>query len=307
MIFNFCMFNHSALGQRSLEDIASIMGHQLQALGHVATWERGNHKLIGAEAGYNLIFEGFVDASVAEMARAHCEGARFVIVATEEPTPDGFNHGISAEMRLRQEKFGHAARLSSGILHLVPGAHVTSWYNQFAPARYAELGYAPTLVRANYAEPTFEFGFYGSVSLRRKRILRRLANATGREKAVRIMMDFRTQEERDKRMQEAKVIVQLRKFDAMGLVSSSRCNTALSIGRPVVAEPHLLSKPWDEVVHFAKSEESFIAEAMAVKAAWRGVYAAQFAKFKEKFTPEISVGRPLREIGVLPTSEARAA
>src|SRR5262249_43063308 len=149
------------------------------------------------------------------------------------------------EMVYRQQTFPEAAKFCEGILHLVPGEHVTNWYGQFAPAAPIELGFAPTLVRINNVEPDYEFGFYGSLTPRRHSILKRLAKRVGKDKAVRLVVDFATQQERDDTMRRAKVIIQVRKFDSMGLVSSSRCNTALCLGRPVIAEPHLLSKPWD--------------------------------------------------------------
>jgi hypothetical protein len=94
----------------------------------------------------------------------------------------------------------------------------------------------------------------------------------------------------------------------MGLVSSSRCNTALCIGRPVVAEPHLLSKPWDEIVDFTRTLDHFYDRCLLVRSAWQGVHAAQMDKFMAALTPERCVGIPLQKIGITghPT-KARAA
>lgn len=300
MIFSFWLGNHNKMGQRSLEDVIGIIGHQLKALGHEAVWQPDNAQFILGESGYNIIVEGFTDAVVDCIARGYNSGARFICIGSEEPTPLGFNHGTSKEMTDRQECFPRAAPYLDGILSLVPGRHVTDWYSQYAPTAPIELGYAPTLVRKETVrEPAFDFGFYGTMSKRRMRLLKKLANATNRPHAIRVMMDFGTQVERDRAMQEAKVIVQIRKHDEMGLVSSSRCNTALCIGRPVVAEPHELAKPWDEVVKFARTDDEFIYMALAMRGAWRGVHSDQFAKFREKFSPEYCIGAPLRAIGVL--------
>ena len=125
--------------------------------------------------------------------------------------------------------------------------------------------------------------------------MRRLAKVGG---PVRIVGDFKTQEERDEAMQNCKVLVQLRKYDQMGLVSSSRCVTALTLGRPIIAEPHLLSSPWDEVVRFSSSLDGFYQLAYMVKSSWRGVHADQYAKFKTRLSPEFCVGEPLRKIGI---------
>ncbi len=297
--FLFNMLNHSLLGQRSLEDVIGIMGQQLRALGHKAEWWKANNQLLARETGINIIVEGFTPAIIEVMAQYHAQGARYLILATEEPTPKGFNHGTQPEMVMRQKYFPEAAKLAEGIICLVPGKHVTDWYGQFAPTAYTELGYAPALVRKNAAVvPDFDFGFYGSLSKRRLKLLKKLANRIGTAKAVKIMSDFGSQEERDREMSRARVIVQIRKFEEMGLVSSSRCNTALCLGRPVIAEPHFLSHPWDEIVQFTDSIEGFLNAAVLMRATWRGVHAAQMARFKEKLSPQACIGQALEKIGI---------
>ena len=99
-------------------------------------------------------------------------------------------------------------------------------------------------------------------------------------------------------MLQSRVIVQIKKDERMELVSSSRLNTALCVGRPVIAEPHELSAPWDGVVKFSKTLDAFYADCFLARTAWRGIHAAQFDKFKVKMSPEICVGRALREIGI---------
>lgn len=297
--FLFNLFNHNTLGQRSLEDPMGIIGHQLQALGHKVVWEPGNNRFLMADSGINLIVEGFVPGSTDVLAQAHARGARFIFIATEEPTPKGFNHGYDVEMVKRQTEFPKAAKYCEGILYLVPGRHVHEWFNQWAPAAYVELGHAPTLVRPHdYVEPVYDFGFFGSLSRRRLQILKRLARFIGTEKAIRIEATFPSQTIRDRIMRESRVILQLRKQDKMGLVSSTRCNTALCLGRPVLAEPHQASvdSPWDKVIKFSDSMESFYNDAVLMRAAWRGVHAAQFSKFRTTLTPQFCIGRALEEI-----------
>ena len=300
MQFVFWLANHSHAGQRSLEDVIMIMGAQLQALGHRAVWKKDNQCFVTKEHGLNILVEGFTDASINIMADYHAQGARFVILATEEPTPRGFNHGIDQEMVRRQQRFPEAAKYAEAIWHLVPGKHVTDWYGQFAPTAPVELGYAHALLRPRITdcEPTYDFGFYGSLTRRRHQILKRLANRTGKHRAIRVVNDFATQAERDQAMREARVIVQIRKEEKMGLVSSSRCNTALMIGRPVIAEPHELSKPWDEVVRFSQSLEKFYDEAMILRGPWRGIHRDQFDKFRDKLSPVACVGPALAQIGI---------
>jgi hypothetical protein len=298
LLFN--LFNHNVLGQRSLEDPMGIVGHQLKALGHNVVWEPKNDRFLMPDSGINVIVEGFTPGSTEVLRRAHAQGARFLFIATEEPTPKGFNHGRDAEMVKRQSEFPRAAEFAEAILYLVPGAHVHDWYNQWAPAAYIELGYAPSLVRApDGVEPQFDFGFFGSLSKRRLKILKALARFIGTEKAVRVEATFPDQVTRDRIMREARVILQIRKYDEMGLISSTRCNTALCLGRPVVAEPHSASddSPWPQIVKFAKDLDHFMNLAVMTRAmGYKGVHAAQFAKFKEMLTPQHCLGRALAEV-----------
>jgi hypothetical protein len=290
----------------------AIIGKQLQALGHKVVWETSNEHWLTQDSGINLVVEGFIPASTDVIHRGYESGARFICIATEEPTLYGFNHGRDKEMIWRQVEFPNTAKYFDGILYLVPGAG--DWYKQWAPSAYVELGYAPSLVRTgDIIAPCFDFGFFGSLSRRRLRILKALAKYIGSEKAIRVEASFPDQVVRDRIMREARVIVQIRKHEEMGLVSSSRCNTALCLGRPVVAEPHLLSKPWDEVVKFSESSEAFFQDCLMARSSWQSLHYAQFMKFREKMTPDFCVGRALREIGlnfsneVVPTRIAEAA
>jgi hypothetical protein len=266
-----------------------IIGNQLQALGHKVVWESSNEHWVTRDAGINLVVEGFTPFSTDAIRRGHECGARFICIATEEPTSTGFNHGRDPEMVRRQTEFSNTAKYFDGIFYLVPGAG--EWYKQLAPSAYVELGYAPTLVRpGDTVQPQFDFGFFGSLSRRRLRILKQLARYIGSEKAVRVEATFPDQIIRDKVMREARVIVQIRKHDEMGLVSSSRCNTALCLGRPVIAEPHLLSKPWDEVVKFSVDLEAFFQDCLMARSVWRDLHYSQFAKFREKMSPDFCIG-----------------
>ena len=322
------LWNHTAVGQRSIEDIIGILGQMCVALGHQVTWEPAHSNevsptFIYGPDRYNLIVEGFKLHHIDTLAKARAGGCRFIMLATEEPTPTGFNHGVTKasrgkpgmlamqqEMVARQEIFPLAAQHCEGILHLVPGEHVTRWYAQFAPSAQAELGYAPTLLRIRpQPAPEFDFGFYGSLSPRREKVLEKLAKAVNKpfKQAINVVADFATQEKRDHEMRRCKVIVQIRKTEEMGLVSSSRCNTALMIGRPIVAEPHELARPWDQVIRFPATMDEFFAQALLAKVAWSSVHRDQLEKFKKAFPPEYCIGEPLRKIGILGTEKADKA
>lgn len=308
MLFSFSLFNHNEAGARSLHDVIGIIGHQLMALGHQVIWDP-NHPLtfLRPESGINIIVEGFTPEVLRFVSEAHQQGCRFVIIGTEDPTDKGFNHGESPEMVLRQRNFPDGAKMCEAIFCLVSGKSATEWYSQFAPSAFVELGHAPGLVRTpDYGTPPYDFGFFGSLTKRRLKLLKKLAKSMpGHDKAVRVEATMPDQVTRDRVMREACVIVQIRKDDNMGQVSSSRCNTSLHLGRPVVAEPHELSHPWDQVVQFTpkgetdeKTVQNFLNACLFARSNWRSLHARQMEKFKTLMTPEWCVGRALREVNL---------
>ena len=301
MQFIFNLMNHNRIGQSSLEDLVAIVGHQLRALGHTVIYNPGNTELVHESAGINVIVEGFTPGSIKILRDYYEKGARYLFIATEEPTPDGFNHGTQKEMVFRQEYFPEAAKMAEAIFYLGPHRHALDWYGQFAPTAYCELGYAPGLMRLSKHEPRFEFGFFGSLTPRRERILRKLSKRlANRDKAIRVVADFPSQGVRDMMMQDCKVILVLRKFEQMGVLSNSRCNTSLCIGRPVICEPHEYRGLWGDVVAFSQSELTFYDEALAMRKHWREVYEGQVKRFKELMPPEKCVGAALEQVGLCP-------
>jgi hypothetical protein len=290
------LFNHNELGRRSLEDPSLIIEYQLRALGHEVI--RSNNRWLSHREGYNVMFEGFTRVNVPMVARAHADGARFIVIATEEPTPTGFNHGITPGMADRQKQFPDGAKYVDAVLALVPGA--SEWYGQFAPSMDIELGYSDAMLRGpDKIAPDHEFGFYGSRSKRRSLIFRKLANLVGRGKNGVVVVDgFIDQLNRDAQMRRAKVIVQVRHSEAMGLVSSSRCCTSLFLRRPVLAEPHQLSKPWNEIIYFAETLDEFYRTAATCRLFWQDMWMRQFERFRSIMTPERCIGNQLRVLGI---------
>lgn len=306
MIFNFSRFNHCRQGQIIVEDITRIMSAQIAALGHEASTSEG--PFIGGDLGYNVVLEAFEDpAHVQAIADARADGCRFIIVATEEPTDEGFNGGFDPGMRRRQDAFPAVAKHADAILHLVPGPHVTRWYSQFAPTASVELGHAPSLVDLRpEIEPTCDFGFYGKMTWRRQQMIDRLlvaSKATG--ECVRVIASLDVPwRERDAMMRQCRVIVQILAEQTpagvpCGMVSSTRCASALYLGRPVIAEPHPHPWPWDDVVNFSPSIEAFYADAVYATTIWRDLHARQMERFSAKLNPEFCVGAPLRAIGII--------
>jgi hypothetical protein len=294
--FQFHDFNHCPQGKIAIEDIVAIMGHQMIALGHRVGWP-GEANFLNSAGSLNVLLEAFTDEGCIErIAAAHANGARFLYIATEEPTPLGFNSGNAWGMIDRMHVFPEAARYADAILHLVPG--VTEWYSRFAPSAYAELGYAPGLAddgADDAAEPEYDFGFYGQSTPRREKIFERLCGYGSLLTEYRLELPRR---ERDAMMRHAKVIVQVRAQDNVEYVSSTRCVTALLLGRPVVAEPHSMRHGWDEVIHFSDDYDSFCQDARTATYEWRAIRAGQLARLARVLPPEFCLGRALTAVGI---------
>ena len=299
MIFSFSTFNHCPQGKIIVEDITATMGNQMIALGHHASWTT-DPVFVPREAGYNVILESFADdpRTLEEIGHAHAVGCRFLYVATEEPGDKGFNSGLDPAMIDRQNAFAAAARYCDGILHLIPGEHVNRWYAQHAPAAYAELGYAPGMVPADDVEPDYDFGFYGKMTWRREQIIWTLEAMT-KKPVIQLTTFWTPRAERDALMRKAKVILQVRANLETQWVSSTRCAASLHFGRPVVAEPHDVRGPWEDIVPFSASIEAFYGDAIAMAANWRSAYFGQLDNFATKLPADHCIGRPLRELGII--------
>ncbi len=205
MNFQFYLNNHTPPGQRTLEDPRDILAGQLTALGH-----KISHGDMVVTDRINVLFEGFGTDVVERMAEAHYHGARFLIVATERPTPEGFNGGISRAMVERQAIFPEAALYADAIWTLIPGDDTLSWYSRYAPTAYVELGYAPGLVRRANVNPDHGFSFHGSVTDRRRAIFRRLAKRFTQHGGA--VTSFADGGSRDALVSRGRVMVQVRAF-----------------------------------------------------------------------------------------------
>ena len=296
MHFHFTDFNHCDIGKRSIEDLILIVSKQAEALGHTTSFWNEQNWFDYSSNSINVVLESFADNpnTIKQISAAHKHGAKFLYIATEEPGTVGFNNTGDQGMIDRQNAFAEAAKYCEGVLHLVPGQAVTDWYSQFAPSVYAELGWAPSLMRPRETTPEYTFGFFGQMSARRERILEQFAPDILVCPGILLH-----QEQRDAEMRRCKVILQIRRFDEMGLISSSRCNTALSIGRPVIAEPHPIPTWWENVVQFSNSKESFYDEAQLLAANWLEEYKRQLVRFATILTPEVCLGAPLKKLGLV--------
>lgn len=305
MKFVFSDFNHCPTGRAAIQDIIWILGHQMRALGHEVRWPTSADPwpVSGAEFAdppwINVLLETFADeGTIPVIAAARARGCRFLYIATELPTERGFNGEFEPGMVRRQEAFPEAARFCDGILHLVPGADVTEWYGRYAPAAYAELGWAPGLAVSDRLEiePSVDFGFFGQLTWRRREILGELR----RMGSVLVEGSLSLpRAERDAHMRACRVIVQIYRNPGWDYPSSTRCVTSLCLGRPVIAEPHGRSAPWSEVVPFATSRENFLKQACDVASLWRVEHAVQMDNLRRVLPPERCLEPALRAVGMM--------
>lgn len=292
-VFQFTTLNLTGLGRLGMGDIISNIAEQMRALGHEVIWNDDGFA-IGDDV-YVLIFESFFSVHIDALRQAHAEGAKIIIIATEKPGELGFNSGLTEELIVRQKNFAEATKYACAIWVTIP--EWIPWYCKFRlPTAEVALGYAPGLVRSpEVGEIDHDFGFFGSMTPRRIKVLERLAREkVGDRRALVRYVQFESAEARDMQMARCKVIVQISHHEKMQILSGSRCCTALHIGRPVFAEHHAECGPWKDIIEFAHPDV-FAQKAIQMLPRWREAFAEQFAKFKEIMPPEKCVGRTIKE------------
>ena len=99
-------------------------------------------------------------------------------------------------------------------------------------------------------------------------------------------------------------MIQIRPHEAASMVSSSRCNTSLHLGRPVIAEPHRLEAPWNKVIEFSTSPDQFYVDAMRYRSFWQILWREQMQRFRDVMSPAECIGKPLDRLGIVPMSVA---
>ncbi len=269
MIFQFC---GPVKVDQELHDILTIVGNQLYALGHRARYAGPDAPFIPADAGYNVVLDGITDAVGEKIPAANGMGARFLYLVTDRPP--AFSPALV-------RCFDAALSMDADV-----GARWTR------PVARLELGYAPTLMKLSAAVPTIDVGFFGPVSKRQSKILKKM-----HQRINVLVEDDHTK--RETGIYKVKVVLQLREIDdELKPVSASDCNAALCLGRPVLADAHLRKWPWGNIVNITSSMDDFYNECkLMINGRWRDDYTKQFTKFA-KLTPEVCIGEPLRKIGI---------
>ncbi len=310
MHFLFNRENHRAELRLSFDDLTSTLGAQLELYGH--TWEINDRSVALTPDTVNVLFEGFSQEAI-DVYGAHVHaGARYICIATEQPTgygPDGlggdFNFGRPDHMKGRQARFVEACRRLRflAIWALVPGADTHAWYKRWCPnVGYLPSGFAPAQLRQARREPEFDFGMYGSIAEggRRWQWLERLHKETGRSVHILGSKGIVPVGERDREMQRCKVLLQIRPNEEAELVSSSRVAASLHAGRCVVAEHHTRHQPYSRVVRFAPAAgfASFKRSCLLALGHWRGEYMVQLSRFQEILGPDRTMLPALEAAGI---------
>lgn len=279
MLFSFCLFNHSGAGLQSVSDLTSLIAAQLQDLGHRVG--RSDHAMV--PGAVNLVFENFFPDAIDALKPAAGHGVRFVIIATERPGPDGFYSTTYPEWAAaRTEAYGQAAAMALSVWCLQPDA--MDWYRgQSEQVDLAELGYSPRLINRLPVDPPGDFCFFGSMPQHRQEIVADLAHHATvfipppAERGLCYLPDAI----RNDMVWKSKVVLHLKQKADWPIISACRCATALHLGRPVFSEPVDCDSPWNDVVRFASSRETFPEEALWVRDNWRGEYLRQAAAFRK--------------------------
>lgn len=282
MHFRFFLGNHSEIGRKSLEDVIHALGAQILDLGHTA--DRSDTTV--RPDAINVICEGFTEAETERVMTLRRHGCRVVLVCTESIAGDSLNNFQSEDYQGRYHQLMKVAPNVDAIWCLVPGT-AAALRSHNANARDVELGYSPRRLRKLRTKPQYDFGFFGSVTGYRRRTLQEFGR---RGHSVYVMRNFAPPDERDRAIANCKVVLHVKATKSWKIVSSSRCSTALHIGRPVVAQPIASDSIWKEIVRFSMTQDAFYDDAARVMRNWETHWGRQIARYKDLLSADKCLG-----------------
>lgn len=253
----------------------------------------------------NLFSEFTPEVTLARVRQRAAEGYHLVCLVTEMPTlvtRGGlvWNYHTEPWWLARAELFVDMAPHLTAAWCYVPGA--AAQVKRFVPrAAQVDMAYGARFERPRaQREPKHDFCFFGTLTKRRGQIVDTLRRAGFTVDVI----PFQTLAERDSRVLDAKVVLDLKQFEWWPMVSTSRYVTALQLGRPVAAEhrPLTLSAGWEKVVAFAKddTDAALLATAAAALADWSGLYRRQLAALRAR---QVTIAKA---VTVLPRIRAMA-
>lgn len=167
--FNIYTGNHIPSARISIEDHIVWVKSGLEALGHTVTVSDRDI----SKSAMNILFEYFAPP-FAEVMRS--SGVEYIIIMTEFADGSGFNGRRDESWVVRWREFWRAAHGARAIWTLFEGNERAMEFP--APASYLELGFTEALVPTGDVEPTYDFGFFGSVNSHRAKIIDALGQRT---------------------------------------------------------------------------------------------------------------------------------
>lgn len=169
MKFHFSMINHNLIGQKTLYDMYYWISSGLRSLGHEISFNPNRLE----NNAINILWENFTPDMASAIEKSDL---RFGLIATEIPTPLGFNNRVEQDWQLRWKGFHRIAHKAEFIWTTVPQA--VQFYKRFAPTSFIEFGWdqhlVPDWINNNCEKYEFDFCFMGILNDFRKSILSNL-------------------------------------------------------------------------------------------------------------------------------------
>lgn len=288
MHFRFFLGNHTELGRKSLEDVIHALGAQILDLGHTADRSDTAVRLDAV----NVVCEGFTETESDRILEMRRQGYHIILVCTEGILNNSLNNFQTEDYRIRYRELIRIAPKVDALWCLVPGtAAVLRDLNLHAVD--VELGYSPRRRRDLVWDPQYDFGFFGSVTRYRGTTMQEFGR---RGHSVYVMRNFAPPDERDRAIANCKVVLHIKATKNWKIVSSSRCSTALHIGRPVISQPIASKSIWKEIVRFSMTQESFFDDAIRLMRNWRANWHRQVDAYQRLLSADKCLGPAIDDL-----------
>lgn len=284
MHFHWTCINHHPDGADTLIDVRNAIAGQIADLGHSQSYGDATLETLPA---INIIIEGFGPRTVAWMAARHKDNCRFVTVCTERMGKESLDDAPHPDMKTRQQNLPVAAALSEAVWCLVPGtaAHLRSYCKD---TRDIELGYSRTREAYLHSDvvPVHSACFYGGMLDRRRVVLETLIAG-----GIDICMppkEYGRISDRNAALALSKIALGINPVPGWKIVSSSRAQSALHVGRPMLMEEvddAASPSPWREVIRFCRLRDMY-GQALDMIEHWEAERDRQLGAFREKFSAQ---------------------
>lgn len=278
MKFNLVLNTHDYAG-----DHVDDLRDQIENAGHEFSMTRVEVK---QKPWFNLFFEG---SAVMPLGRIKTfTNHKFIVIVTEEPTIVGnklvWNKGMSDSTQpnfiARAEQFMTLVPHVDAAWCYAQGS-ATTMKNIIPASAEIELMMGKRFNRElPVTNPNFDFCFFGLLSSHREAMI---AHVRKQGFTVDVIPIQSSLAQRDARIPNSRVVLDLKQFEWWELASAARYIAALYMGRPVIAEwrKGIAKDRWDKFVHFA-GEFDFIEQAKIVLENWQSEYKRQFANLKNQ-------------------------